>query len=333
MFQPVQKKNFSWALKILTLSVITLLVLCTILSSQWTASTPGVLVPSVAFMNLSSSSEVKFDSPREDPVLNSGIPDHPPFQLDFQSAVVSFPWINDSACQNYEVRLGVNIPPVYLLSFPRSGNSWTRYLVEGATGIFTGSVYNDKTLYKMGYLGEREKPTSKKVLLIKDHLLNQKDLKTDLPVVLLIRNPRNAVASYSDYKTAVKLHKENQHLYRKPKSSSTEEEMRHKILTMISWWEQVATKALTSSTLLVLLYEDIKADPITSVKKILSFLKMTADEKRLQCLARNVKGKVNRGQPEFSPFTAEQEAHFKNATRRVSDLLKSRGMAPLPYPH
>ena len=31
----------------------------------------------------------------------------------------------------------------YLVTFPRSGNHWMRYLIEEATQIATGSVYQD----------------------------------------------------------------------------------------------------------------------------------------------------------------------------------------------
>lgn len=34
-----------------------------------------------------------------------------------------------------------------LLSFPGSGNTWTRFLIEQATGYLTGSVYKDKRLW------------------------------------------------------------------------------------------------------------------------------------------------------------------------------------------
>jgi len=37
------------------------------------------------------------------------------------------------------------LPPM-LYTFPGSGNTWCRLLIEHATGILTGSVYNDKTL-------------------------------------------------------------------------------------------------------------------------------------------------------------------------------------------
>ena len=33
------------------------------------------------------------------------------------------------------------MPKIGLVSFPGSGNTWTRYLIESLTGVFTGSVY------------------------------------------------------------------------------------------------------------------------------------------------------------------------------------------------
>ena len=37
-----------------------------------------------------------------------------------------------------------------LVSYPSSGNSWLRYLIEGVSGIYTGSLYNDQSLKREG---------------------------------------------------------------------------------------------------------------------------------------------------------------------------------------
>ena len=37
-----------------------------------------------------------------------------------------------------------------LVSYPGSGNTWLRHLIEFSTGIFTGSVYFDEELYGKG---------------------------------------------------------------------------------------------------------------------------------------------------------------------------------------
>ena len=41
-----------------------------------------------------------------------------------------------------------------LMSYPGSGNTWLRYLLQQATGIVTGSVYMDGALKKGGFPGE-----------------------------------------------------------------------------------------------------------------------------------------------------------------------------------
>ncbi|KAK3884009.1 hypothetical protein Pcinc_011678 [Petrolisthes cinctipes] len=55
-----------------------------------------------------------------------------------------------SPCREYLVRFSKGLPEVQLMSFPGSGNSWTRYLLEASTGIFTGSVFNGHLIYKTG---------------------------------------------------------------------------------------------------------------------------------------------------------------------------------------
>ena len=43
---------------------------------------------------------------------------------------------------------------VALASFPGSGNTWLRYLLQQATGIITGSVYKDHALLRNGFPGK-----------------------------------------------------------------------------------------------------------------------------------------------------------------------------------
>ena len=45
-------------------------------------------------------------------------------------------------------------PPIALASFPGSGNTWLRHMIEGATGIFTGSRYKDLQIQMFGNLIE-----------------------------------------------------------------------------------------------------------------------------------------------------------------------------------
>ena len=57
--------------------------------------------------------------------------------------------------------------PVALISPQGAGNTWTRGLLEKATGICTGFIYCDTVMRARGYVGERIK--SGKVLVVKTH--------------------------------------------------------------------------------------------------------------------------------------------------------------------
>lgn len=83
-------------------------------------------------------------------------------------------------------------PTIALASFPGSGNSWVRELLETATGVYTGSIYCDKSYIANGMIGEGVQTNN--VLVVKTH-------GTKLPAkkaICLIRNPFDAiVADYS----------------------------------------------------------------------------------------------------------------------------------------
>ena len=78
-------------------------------------------------------------------------------------------------------------PKVALASFPGSGNTWLRYLLQQATGILTGSVYKDYALLKNGFPAENVSNGS--VLVVKTHEFGPKARKPFDRVVLLVRNP------------------------------------------------------------------------------------------------------------------------------------------------
>ena len=58
------------------------------------------------------------------------------------------------------------LPATALASYPGSGNTWVRALLEGATGVLTGSVYVDPSLVNAGFLGEG---ATERVLAVKTH--------------------------------------------------------------------------------------------------------------------------------------------------------------------
>lgn len=79
---------------------------------------------------------------------------------------------------------------VALASFPRSGNTWLRFLIEEATGQQSGSVYKDRIL-----------PRSQEGVAIKTHRLDSSEYSH---AIHLIRNPYDAIESYFWYKKEFK---------------------------------------------------------------------------------------------------------------------------------
>lgn len=71
---------------------------------------------------------------------------------------------------------------IALASFPRSGNTWLRSLIEEATGLPTGSIYEDRVM-----------PRSQAGFIIKTHA---PDAYRYTHAVHIVRNPFDAIPSY-----------------------------------------------------------------------------------------------------------------------------------------
>ena len=93
-------------------------------------------------------------------------------------------------------------PITALVSFHGSENTWVRYLIEQATGVFTGSIYCDSVL-KVTFPGESV--ASGNVVVVKTHHADTRELPKDVQLetgksnydraVVLVRNPFDALVS------------------------------------------------------------------------------------------------------------------------------------------
>ena len=89
---------------------------------------------------------------------------------------------------------------ITLVSFPGSGNTWTRLLLEQATGIFTGSIFCDQDLRSSGFFGEQI--ISSNVLAVKTHYpgIGNPKLHHFNPahvdgVIFIMRNPLDSIVT------------------------------------------------------------------------------------------------------------------------------------------
>jgi hypothetical protein len=65
-----------------------------------------------------------------------------------------FPAIHWCRPLGYRAAIPQRDSVIALASFPGSGNTWLRYLLQQATGIITGSIYKDHALLRNGFPGK-----------------------------------------------------------------------------------------------------------------------------------------------------------------------------------
>ncbi|XP_069982109.1 sialate:O-sulfotransferase 1-like isoform X2 [Penaeus vannamei] len=248
-------------------------------------------------------------------------------ELDHDMATVPL-WPSDPACAMHNVSFALRASRTFLVSFPRSGNSWTRYLVEGATGVATGAVYAGETLIHFG-MKSQMRNLNGKVILIKIHANDRRRVPDHVPVILLIRNPADSIISFFNYKkgkgSKIKwLRNVTYGAY------FTKDFRDHFDLELIQWKKLAIDQLLYSQRLLVIPYEELKKDPIAQVRRALAFLGVPADEGRLECLRRYPDGPVLGLQRQVDPYTPEQKLALAKAVAEVSELLRERNFPPLP---
>ena len=80
------------------------------------------------------------------------------------------------------------------MSYPGSGNTWTRILLEDITGIYTGSIYKDGSLTRGGFKGEGTNPMKGQTMIVKSHFpSNQKVMHAAKAIIFVVRNPFDAI--------------------------------------------------------------------------------------------------------------------------------------------
>jgi len=92
---------------------------------------------------------------------------------------------------------------VALASFPGSGSTWSRTLLEQATGVFTGAIYCDRSLKAEGFVGEYI--TTRNVIAIKTHSSRITKIKYDA-AIFVARNIADAMKSEINRRSSHRNH-------------------------------------------------------------------------------------------------------------------------------
>ncbi|XP_077980652.1 sialate:O-sulfotransferase 1-like [Glandiceps talaboti] len=220
-----------------------------------------------------------------------------------------------------------NHPYTALASFPGSGNTWLRHLLEISTGIYTSSPYYDGTLYDGGFLGEGLDHKEGRTVVAKTHEFYpiKSDFKT---AIVLIRNPFDAfVADFNRIK--------GDHVGFANSESFHEQSWYEYVLDAAPAWEIFHTNwLLWNHPTYFVLYEDLVNSTVDKVIEITEFLNVTLDEERHQCLVDNTEGQFHRHPQNQNAllkknvYSKRMSANINKRIETVNELLVSKGLKP-----
>jgi hypothetical protein len=235
--------------------------------------------------------------------------------------------------------------PVALASFPGSGNTWTRGLLEKVTGVCTGGLYCDCGLRTGGFTGEMVQGPS--VLVMKTHNLKVQFVgghvfsNTRVPfgaAVLLVRDPRAAlVAEWNRErsKRMVSQNISNHYTFVGESFFGENKDWENYIhLKLPRWPQQTVNLLLEAKTagrpVYVLVFEDLKAGTAQEMKKLTDFLGFSFSEQEVSDrLAAGFSKFYRNHTAEFSHFTPAQEQYVHDVVSKTSQFMKDNGIYDL----
>ncbi|XP_019622376.1 PREDICTED: WSC domain-containing protein 2-like [Branchiostoma belcheri] len=233
--------------------------------------------------------------------------------------------IQDIRCTK-TVLLPTNSRPLTaLVSFPGSGNTWVRHLIETATGIYTGSFYNDGDLFNKGFRGEKENWLKRNTVAVKSHRFDRPHIEKFDSAILIIRNPYNAIVSEHNRK-----HGGHTGLARMTKYQS--QEWVDFVTGKSQTWTNTAMNWIRyCKNLLIVYYEDLQRDVVGQIRRVLEFLNLPVSQERMYCLEANKDGKFKRHKHiDFDPYTPEMRASINLYIQTVALSLRLYNKTALP---
>ena len=168
-----------------------------------------------------------------------------------------------------------------LASFPGSGNTWVRLLLEYGSGYLTGSVYDDNELKKV----LPAEGNTENVLAVKAHLMPSQYLSyvPGARIVLLTRHPLNAIWAEFQRRSGVLRQDKDTHVHVINEVGPAMTRVFAAFATCMSCKWAVYAWVHARDDVYYARYEDFLHDAPSALDGALRFLGLSIDSNRLQC--------------------------------------------------
>ncbi|KAL3889979.1 hypothetical protein ACJMK2_002291 [Sinanodonta woodiana] len=212
-------------------------------------------------------------------------------------------------------------PKTALASYPGSGNTWTRHLIQQATGFATGSVYCDSRLFPSFKTGECV--FDGRAIVVKTHRWGEKTRSRYQKAVLIVRHPARAVLSlFNLMRAGFNKHTNYTAFNESGWHTFADREMKK--------WKNFTEDWLSNYTrkMHVIIYEHLKENPRQTLENLLKFLALKYSQRDLDCAIWNQNGRYHRHfalEPDLSKlYSLRQQLEINAYVANISRILRER---------
>lgn len=243
------------------------------------------------------------------------------------------------------VRLGEpgEFPIILLSSIQGSGNTWTRMLIESATGIFTGSKYNERKIYEEnGFIGELEPIDAGTTIAAKNH--GKSLLEESGAVILVMRNPYDAFKAEFNRKQTPRTKSARSHVGHADPAAFNSTEWIDSINHVAGRWRNfyvgyAETTAKLNIPIHLIYYENLKDNTIGEVKDLLQFYEDSIGfipdhkDERIACLEQTAMETFKRKKTELNweIYNTDQINKINQLIVEVRDAFQKVGLPKMPF--
>jgi hypothetical protein len=162
-----------------------------------------------------------------------------------------------------------NKPNVVLLSYPRSGNTWTRYALEFLSKQPSlGTELNNTFNRPIGSMIDMGVDLDEDVIVDKKHIIRSEDSR-ETPMILLLRNYKECILRHQCYKDNKELKDNWKNIFKKDLLEESREGYYLGYMKGVQCFDKWPAKKL------LVYYEDLISDQHKTLKQILNFLEIS----------------------------------------------------------